>query len=90
MTGSSFTAKIYDDDGVNGTAGTLIDSVFIDSLSIVNGWNNIALSSPYIINNGGVYVLWYMNGNNISLARENTSPISRQTYEVLSGFLVYL
>jgi len=27
-----------------------------------------------------------MNGNNISLARENTSPISRQTYEVLSGF----
>ena len=27
-----------------------------------------------------------MNGNNISLARENTAPISRQTYEVLSGF----
>ena len=23
---------------------------------------------------------------NISLARENTAPISRQTYEVLSGF----
>ena len=86
MTGSSFTAKIYDDDGINGTAGTLIDSVFIDSLSIVNGWNNVPLNSPYIINNGGVYVLWYMNGNNISLARENISPISRQTYEVLSGF----
>jgi len=86
LTGSSFTAKIYDDDGINGAAGTLIDSVFIDSLSIVNGWNNVVLSSPYIINDGGVYVLWYMNGNNISLARENTSPISRQTYEVLSGF----
>ena len=27
-----------------------------------------------------------MNGNNISLARENAPPISRQTYEVLSGF----
>jgi len=27
-----------------------------------------------------------MNGNNISLARENIFPISRQTYEVLSGF----
>jgi len=86
LTGSSFTAKIYDDDGVNSEAGTLIDSVFIDSLSIVNGWNNVPLSSPYIINDGGVYVLWYMNGNNISLARENTAPISRQTYEVLSGF----
>lgn len=86
LTGSSFTAKIYDDDGINGEAGTLIDSVFIDSLSIVNGWNNVPLSSPYIINDGGVYVLWYMNGNNISLARENISPISRQTYEVLSGF----
>ena len=86
LIGSSFTAKIYDDDGINGEAGTLIDSVFIDSLSIVNGWNNVPLSSPYIINDGGVYVLWYMNGNNISLARENTSPISRQTYEVLSGF----
>ena len=86
LTGSSFTAKIYDDDGINGTAGTLIDSVFIDSLSIANGWNNVPLNSPHIINDGGVYVLWYMNGNNISLARENISPISRQTYEVLSGF----
>ena len=86
LIGSSFTAKIYDDDGVNGAVGTLIDSVFVDSLSILNGWNNVPLSSPYIINNGGVYVLWYMNGNNISLARENTPPISRQTYEVLSGF----
>ena len=86
LTGSSFTAKIYDDDGANGEAGTLLDSVFVDSLSIINGWNNIPLNTPHIINDGGVYVLWYMNGNNISLARENTAPISLQTYEVLSGF----
>ena len=85
-TGSSFTAKIYDDDGPLGSPGTLIDSVFVDSMSIVNGWNNIPLSSPHIINDGGVYVLWYMHGTNISLARENIPPISRQTYEVLSGF----
>ncbi|MBT6013342.1 MAG: hypothetical protein HOG85_00820 [Flavobacteriales bacterium] len=86
LTGSSFTAKIYDDDGPNGEAGTLIDSVFVDSLSIVSGWNNVPLNSPYIINDGGVYVLWYMDGNSISLERENISPISRQTYEVLSGY----
>lgn len=86
LTGSSFTAKIYDDDGVNGEAGTLLDSVFVDSLSIINGWNNVPLNIPHIINDGGVYVLWYMNGNNISLSRENTAPISLQTYEVLSGF----
>ena len=36
--------------------------------------------------NGGVYVLWYMNGNNISLEREIIPPISRQAYEVLSGY----
>jgi hypothetical protein len=86
LIGSSFTAKIYDDDGPNGEAGTLIDSVFVDSLSIVSGWNNVPLSSPYIINDGGVYVLWYMNGSSISLERENISPISRQTHEFLSGF----
>ena len=86
VTGSSFTAKIYDDDGPNGSPGTLIDSVFVDSLSVVTGWNNVPLNSPHIINNGGVYVLWYMNGNTISLSRENNPPISRQTYEVLSGF----
>ncbi len=86
QTGSSFAAMIFDDDGPNGSAGTLIDSVFVDSNFIIAGWNNIPLNSPYIINEGGVYVLWYMDGNNISLARENVPPISRQSYEVLGGF----
>jgi hypothetical protein len=86
LIGSSFAAMIFDDDGPNGSAGTLIDSVFVDSNFIMNGWNNIPLSTPYNINDGGVYVLWYMHGNNISLARENTPPISRQSYEVLGGF----
>ena len=62
MTGSSFTAKIYDDDGPNGEPGTLIDSIFVDSFSVIAGWNNIPLSNPHIINDGGVYVLWYMEG----------------------------
>ena len=86
LTGSSFAAMIYDDNGPNGSPGTLIDSVFVDSNSVLIGWNNIPLSLPHIINDGGVYVLWYMYGNNISLARENIPPISRQAYEVLSGF----
>ena len=86
LTGSSFAAMIYDDNGPNGSPGTLIDSVFVDSNSVLIGWNNIPLSLPHIINDGGVYVLWYMYGNNISLARENVPPISRQAYEVLSGF----
>ncbi len=86
LTGSSFAAMIYDDNGPNGSPGTLIDSVFVDSNSVLIGWNNIPLILPHIINDGGVYVLWYMYGNNISLARENVSPISRQAYEVLSGF----
>ena len=86
LIGSSFAAMIFDDDGPNGSPGTLIDSVFVDSNLIVNGWNNIPLSLPHTINEGGVYVLWYMHGNNISLARENITPISRQSYEVLGGF----
>lgn len=86
LIGSSFAAMIFDDDGPNGTPGTLIDSVFVDSNFIFPGWNNVPLSSPYTISDGGVYVLWYMYGNNISLSREDVSPISRQSYEVLGGF----
>ena len=86
LTGSSFAAVIFADDGPNGSPGTLIDSVFVDSTFIMPGWNNVPLSAPHTINSGGVYVLWYMHGNNISLARENAPPISRQSYEVLGGF----
>ena len=86
LIGSSFAAMIFDDNGPNGSPGTLIDSVFVDSNLIVSGWNNISLNLPYTINDGGVYVLWYMDGNNISLSRENATPISRQSYEVLGGF----
>ncbi|MBC8266215.1 MAG: T9SS type A sorting domain-containing protein [Flavobacteriales bacterium] len=84
---SGFCAKIYDDDGPNGSAGTLIDSVCYNSFQISAPANNLVpTASPDTIFSGGVYVLWYMSGPNIALGKDVTPPISGQTYEVLSNF----
>ena len=85
--GASFDAKIYANDGPNGAAGTLIDSVtVIGSQVIAPGNNTVMCASPDTIFSGGVYVLWYMGAAGIGLGKDVTPPISGQTYEVLSNF----
>ncbi|MGV3636782.1 MAG: T9SS type A sorting domain-containing protein, partial [Flavobacteriales bacterium] len=37
------------------------------------------------ITDGGVYVLWYMNGPNVNIAEDIAPPFSLHTYEVLGG-----
>ncbi len=82
---SGFTMKVYADDGPNGTAGTLRDSVDVPAAMAVAGDLVIPLSTPMTITGGGVYVLWYMNGPNVNIAQDIVPPFSLQTYEVLGN-----
>ena len=84
---ASFDAKIYADDGLNGVAGTLLDSVTVSGAQVIAPGNNmVSCASPDTIFSGGVYVLWYMGAAGIGLGKDVMPPISGQTYEVLSNF----
>lgn len=82
---SGFSMKVYADDGPNGTAGTLLDSVTVLPANVVVGDQVVPLSAPLTIVSGGVYVLWYMNGPNINVAQDIVAPFSLRTYEVLDN-----
>ncbi|MCS6991409.1 MAG: T9SS type A sorting domain-containing protein [Chitinophagales bacterium] len=90
---SDFSAKIYDDDGINGLPFTLLDSVYVDNSTIVvNGWTTVTLNAPVIINSGGFYVSWNMEGEGIALGMATTPAdvISRRSYEVFEyGWGIY-
>lgn len=80
--------KIFDDDGPNGSPGTMLDSVFASPVSYVVGANSLIPTSgtPITIPSGGFYVLWIMPpGGTIALARDATPPISNRSYEYLGG-----
>lgn len=82
-----FHAMIYDDDGVNGGPGTLLDSVFVNPTTItLNVYTVVPTSNQnIIINDGGIYLLWLMDSAEIRINTDESFPISRRTYEVLSG-----
>lgn len=83
----SFYAKVYDDDGLNGAPGTLLDSVEVPAASMVIGaYTKVPLSAPVIINSGGFYVLWDMGGDGINIGTDSNAPFSLRSYEVLGGF----
>ncbi len=80
--GCSF--NIYDDNGLGGGAGTLLDSIYYPSGNvIVNSFNTATLPTPLQINSGGVYVAWLMEGDGISLGQNQVAPISNRTFEIL-------
>lgn len=85
--GIAFYAKVFDDDGPNGTPGTLLDSVAVLGNNIVPySVVTVPLSSPVTINSGGVYVEWEMATTTVSIAQDLTPPFSRRTYEVFSVY----
>ncbi|OFY32213.1 MAG: hypothetical protein A2275_08190 [Bacteroidetes bacterium RIFOXYA12_FULL_35_11] len=80
--GASFAAKIYDDDGADGAPGTLLDSILVSGSDILIGsYSTINPTHDIIINSGGVYVAWEMNGQGIALAVDETPPFSYRTFE---------
>lgn len=82
---SAYALKVYDDDGPNGGPGTRIDSVYIAAGQAVAGDQVINLSSPLLINSGGVYVQWYMLGVDVVIAVDANPPFSLNTYEIIDG-----
>lgn len=84
--GESMIAAVYDDDGPNGNAGTLLWSDTIPAAQIVSGgWNTVTLPAPLSVTSGGFYVAWFMGGPNIFLGYEAAGPISLRSYEILGG-----
>ena len=82
---AGYTIKVFDDDGVGGLPGTLLDSVQVPIGSVIVGDQVLPLSAPLTITSGGVYVQWYMLGPNINIAVDATPPFSLRTYEVIDN-----
>jgi hypothetical protein len=80
---------VYADDGPNGLAGTLLDSVNIPGGTFTTGvYTTTPLTSPVNILSGGFYVTWYMGGNNVTLGTNGvTSTLSgsNRGFEVLAN-----
>ncbi|MBK9195519.1 MAG: hypothetical protein IPO17_11145 [Flavobacteriales bacterium] len=80
-----FYMRVYDDDGANGGPGTLLDSVFVPPANAGPGDKVIPLATPFTLYDGGVYVQWYMGGQNINIAQDPQLPISLRSYECLDN-----
>lgn len=83
---SGFHSIILDDNGRQVGQGTVLDSIFIPSGNVALGaYNRVPLTTPIVVNSGGIYLYWLMDGPNVNLGRSFTSPASRQTYEIIFG-----
>lgn len=85
LSAAAYTMKVYRDDGPNGSAGTLLDSIYVPPAQATPGDHVHPLSAPVTLLGGGVYVLWYMQGTDITIAEDITPPFSLRTYEVLDN-----
>lgn len=76
-----YTIGIYDSLG-----GTPIQSIAQLPADITeDDWNTVALTTPYVVNSGSVYVSWLQGGTGVALGTEAFGPISRRSYEILGG-----
>ena len=82
---AGYTMKVYDDDGFNGGPGTLLDSVFVTGAQGTPGDHLHPLADPFILNDGTLWVEWYMQGQNVNIAQDIQVPASYRSYEVLGG-----
>ena len=83
--GAGYTMKVYDDDGVNGGPGTVLDSVFVPAPQGGVGDHTHPLANPFILTEGTLWVEWYMQGQNVNIAQDVQPPFSLRAYEVLGG-----
>lgn len=81
-----FYIYVLADDGIDGAPGTLLDSIYVPPVNVVQGtWNVVPLSTPVTLNSGGFYVAWMMGGDGITLGQNQLAPISNRTFEVLGN-----
>jgi len=83
----AFTIEIRDDDGPNGSPGTLIglESVDAGTYNAAGEWLLKDLAFPITVTSGGVYVTWVMQGNTLAIGTETTAPFSRRVFELVGG-----
>jgi hypothetical protein len=82
----SYYLRLYDNSGVNGGPGALLDSVFVDSTTIVTGvYSDITLTVPVTVTTSSVFLEWFMGGDGIGIGTVATGPFSNRTYEVFGG-----
>ncbi len=81
-----YTMLVYDDSGPGGSIGVRLDSIPVLTGNIVTGaWNQIILATPLVVNTGGVYVVWKMDGSGIGLGVHQAAPFSMRGLEGISG-----
>ncbi len=84
-----YAMMVYDDNGPNGIAGTLLDSVFVAPGTFTQGaFTTSVLNTPLNITSGGFYVTWFMGGLNVTLGTDlvsSTNPASNRGFEVLAN-----
>lgn len=84
-TSPGFYMQVFDDDGINNAAGTVLDSQFVGNVAPPTGgaWYNVVLPNPIQVDSGSVFVSWMMGGPDISIGQDQTAPFSNRTYEIL-------
>ena len=83
---SGFHSLILDDNGRQVGQGTVLDSSLVSVANITPmAYNRVPLATPIVVNSGGIYLYWLMDGPNVNLGRAFTSPASQQTYEIIFG-----
>ncbi len=86
---AAFAGLIFDDDGPNGTPGTLLDSAYMPAVSVIaGGWNSFTLQNPLLVDSGSVFVEWLMSGDGIMIGTDTTSPVCNRSYEILGGWSI--
>ncbi|MBL7922813.1 MAG: T9SS type A sorting domain-containing protein [Bacteroidia bacterium] len=81
-----YTMKVFDDDGPAGSAGTMLDSIYVaPGTFTLAAFNTSILTQAIRVDSGGFYVVWQMNGDGVSLGQNQIAPFSNRTFEVLSG-----
>lgn len=85
--GLTYTVAIYDNDGNNGLPGTLLAAVDVPEGSYtIDNWVLTELPVPIMAPSNGFYVGWQTDNNSgVAMGTVDTSPLSRQSYELLSG-----
>jgi hypothetical protein len=79
-----FSVLILDDDGVDGTPLTVLDSINVNSNNVITGaWNTVTFTTPVTISSGSFYIAWMMGGDQISVGQNQVSPVSNRTFEIL-------
>jgi hypothetical protein len=80
-----YTMRVWDNSGVNGSRGNLLDSVVVAAGFVSPGFVTTALNAPIRIDSAGFYVEWVMNGDGVSLGQNQVAPFSNRGYEILGG-----